>query len=196
LRDGEIAPKIKPMSAQNQSFRINSPALLPGWVRVVLIGRNWKLTLARLAVFVVACLVFFKFVLLPIRVEGISMLPTCRNGSVKFVNRLAYLWHPPRRGDVVGIRLSPPGLMPPSIMYLKRIIGLPGETVAFAHGRVLIDGRKLDEPYEKYECNWNQPPVKLGPYEYYVVGDNRSMPPEDHVHGKVERDHIVGKAIL
>jgi len=184
------------MPAQNQALQSSPPPRLPTWVRVVLIGRNWKLTLARLVVFIVTCFLVFRFILLPVRVEGISMLPTYRDGSVNFVNRLAYLWHPPRRGDVVGIRLSPPSITRPSIMYLKRIIGLPGETVAFVNGRVLIDGHALDEPYEKYDCDWNLPPVKLGPNQYYVVGDNRSMPPEDHVHGKVERDLLVGKAIL
>ena len=119
-------------------------------MRVVVIGRNWKLTLARLIVLVVTCFVVFRFILLPVRVEGISMLPTYQNGSVNFVNRLAYLRHEPQRGDVVGIRLSDPSIMWPSVMYLKRIIGLPGETVAFANGTVLINGQALDEPYEKY----------------------------------------------
>jgi len=184
------------MSAQNQTSQIPSPPQLPGWGRVVLIGRNWKLTVARLAVLVVACFVVFRFVLLPIRVEGISMLPSYRNGSVNFVNRLAYLWHGPQRGDVVGIRLSDPSIMRPSIMYLKRVIGLPGETVAFVNGRVLINGKVLDEPYEKYDCDWNLPPVKLRLDQYFVVGDNRTMPPQFHDFGRVERDHIVGKAIL
>ena len=159
-------------------------------------GRNWKLTLARIAVLVAVCFVVFRFILLPVRVEGISMLPTYRNGSVNFVNRLSYWRHPPRRGDVVGIRLAPRDITRPSIMYLKRVIGLPGETVAFVNGKVLINGKVLDEPYEKYDCDWNLPPVKLGPSQYFVVGDNRSMPSEDHKFGKVERDHIVGKAIL
>ena len=79
---------------------------------------------------------------------------------------------------------------------MKRIIGLPGETVAFVNGAALINGKVLDEPYEKYDCDWNLPPVKLGPNQYFVVGDNRSMPAEYHVKGKVERDHIVGKAVL
>ncbi len=184
------------MPAQNQTPLISSPAQPPGWVRIVVIGRNWKLTLARIVVLVITCVIVFPFVLLPVRVEGISMLPTYSNGSVNFVNRLAYLWHEPRRGDVVGIRLSDPSIMWPSIMYLKRIIGLPGETVAFENGVVLINGQALEEPYEKYSCDWNLPPVKLGPTEYFVVGDNRSMPAEFHVFGKVERDHIVGKAIL
>jgi signal peptidase I len=160
------------------------------------IGRNWKLTLTRLVVLVVACFVVFRFVLLPVRIEGISMLPTCQNGTVNFVNRLAYVRHDPQRGDVVGIRLSDPSIMWPSVMYMKRIIGLPGETVAFVNGQVLINGQTLDEPYEKNGCDWNLPPVKLGPDQYFVVGDNRSMPPEYHVFGKVGRDHIVGRAVL
>ena len=186
------------MSAQNETSPI-PPQRLPGWVRKILIGRNGKRTLTRLIALVVAFFIifcFFWFVLLPVRVEGISMLPTCRNGSVNFLNRLAYLRHGPQRGDVVGIRLSDPGIMWPSIMYLKRVIGLPGETVAFVNGHVLIDGHILDEPYEKDDYDWNLPPVKLGPTQYFVVGDNRSMPSEFHTFGKVERDHIVGRAIL
>jgi signal peptidase I len=81
-------------------------------------------------------------------------------------------------------------------MYMKRIIGLPGETVAFVDGRVLINGEVLDEPYEKTACDWNRDPVKLGATEYFVVGDNRTMPIELHTFGKVERNRIVGKAIL
>ena len=97
-----------------------------------------------MAVLVVLCFVVFKFILSAIRVEGISMLPTYQDGSAHFVNRLAYLWHEPRRGDVVSIRLAGT-----HVMYLKRIIGLPGETVAFVNGQVLINGEVLDEPYEK-----------------------------------------------
>ena len=67
---------------------------------------------------------------------------------------------------------------------MKRIVGLPGETVAFVDGRVLINGEVLDEPYEKSSCDWNLPPVKLGPDEYFVVGDNRTMPWADHTFGE------------
>jgi len=163
---------------------------VPRWLRILVIGRNPKVTLARAVVLAILCFVVFKFVLLHIRVEGISMLPTYQDGSAHFVNRLAYLWHEPRRGDVVSIRLA--GV---HLMYLKRIIGLPGETVAFVNGQVLINDQVLDEPYEKLSCDWNLPPEKLGPDEYFVVGDNRTMPPENHTFGKVERDRIVGKTI-
>jgi signal peptidase I len=169
----------------------SKPPQSPRWVRIVMIGRNPKATLVRVAVLVMTCFIVFKFVLLHIRVEGISMLPTYPDHSKHFVNRLAYLWHEPQRGDVVGIRLAGP-----HVMYMKRIIGLPGETVSFVDGRVLINGEVLDEPYEKTACDWNRAPVKLGPDEYFVVGDNRTMPEENHVFGKVERSRIVGKTVL
>jgi signal peptidase I len=182
---------------------------LPRWVRIVVIGRNPRRTLVRVAVLIVTSFVVFKFILLPIRVQGISMLPTYPDRSVNFVNRLAYLRHEPQRGDVVSIRFDregtdtltgvPPAagwLKTPHVMLLKRIIGLPGESVAFVHGRVLINGEILDEPYEKTPCDWDRPPVKVGPDEYFVVGDNRTMPWEGHVFGRAQRRQIVGKVIL
>jgi signal peptidase I len=170
---------------------------LGSWLRILAVGRNPRTTLIRAVVLAVVCVAVFKLVLLPVRVEGISMAPTYSDRSVHFVNRLPYLWHEPRRGDVVGIRLTPPdGWSAPHIMYFKRIIGLPGEAISFAGGRVLVNGRILDEPYEKGPCDWDAAPVTLGPGEYFVVGDNRTMPKEQHTFGKAERNRIVGKAML
>jgi signal peptidase I len=168
-------------------------------LRILAVGRNPKRTLARAAILAVVCVVLFKFVLLPVRVEGISMAPTYSNHSVNFLNRLSYLRHEPQRGDVVGIRLNLPptnGWAAPHVMYLKRIIGLPGEAISFVGGRVRVNGQTLDEPYEKWPCDWNAAPVTLGPAEYFFVGDNRSMPKELHSFGKAERSRIVGKALL
>ena len=165
------------------------------WLRVAAIGRNPKRTLVRAGILAVLCGLVFHFALLRVRVEGISMTPNYADGSSHFVNRLAYLRHAPQRGDVVAIRLTPAqGWSAPHIMYLKRIIGLPGESVAFVEGHVLINGQILDEPYEKGTCDWNTNAGTLGSDEYFVVGDNRSMPKEDHVFGSVDRSRIVGKA--
>jgi len=194
------------MSAPDHTARLQPS--FPGWLRILAVGRNPKFTLIRAAVLAVSCLVIFKFILLPIRVEGISMVPAYRDRSVHLVNRLAYLWHEPRRGDVVSIRLSvvtntPSGmkqvadsLKVPHVLLLKRIVGLPGETVAVADGHVLINGEILDEPYEKTSCDWNLKPKRLDPDQYFVVGDNRTMPKEDHVFGIAEREQIVGKLML
>jgi signal peptidase I len=116
------------------------------------------------------------------------MLPTCPEHTKYWVNRIAYLRHEPQRGDIVAIKLA--GIHD---MLLKRIIGLPGETVAFSDGHVLINGDVLDEPYETNYCDWEQPPETLTNNEYYVVGDNRTMPQQDHYHGICSRDRIIGK---
>ena len=163
----------------------------PSWLQTLTVGRRPRYTLVRVLVVVVLSAIVFNFVLLPIRVTGISMLPTYRNHSINFVNRLAYRFHEPRRGDVVSIRFAGE-----HVSYMKRIVGLPGETVGFAQGRVIINGEALPEPYEKSPCDWNVPSVQLGPDEYYVVGDNRTMPAEDHVFGEVARARIIGRVLL
>jgi signal peptidase I len=169
------------------------------WLRTIIIGRNPRRTAVRLLVIVGLILLLRSFVLLPIEVDGPSMLPNYREHSVNVVNRLAYLWHEPRRGDVVAIRFSGVSrLSGKSIMLMKRVVGLPGETVEFVEGRLLINGQPLDEPYLKNGCNWEFKPERwrLGDDEYYVVGDNRSMPSEDHVQGSARRERIIGRVIL
>ena len=163
----------------------------PGWLRIALVGRNPKRTLFRALMLAVVCLVTFKFILLPIRVEGISMLPTYKDRSFNLVNRLAYRLHRPARGDVVSIRTA--GI---SLMYLKRVVALPGETVEFRGGQLVVDGTAVIEPWLKFPSNWTLPPRRLGPDEFYVVGDNRTMPPMNHTQGVASLDRIVGKVLL
>jgi signal peptidase I len=169
----------------------------PGWLQVLLIGRRPKRTLLRAGIIIVVCFVVFHFLLLPARVQGISMLPTYHTGQFNCVNRLAYLRHEPRRGDVVSVRFADPGgLAGPHVLLMKRVVGLPGETVTFHDGRACINGTPLDEPYVKYPCNWEEWPIVCGPSQYYVVGDNRSMPFALHEQGRAERKRIVGKMLL
>src|SRR5579863_8844781 len=127
--------KMAEASAENWS---GSDAWLR-WIKVAAIGRHPRRTLVRICVLVAVCSLVFGFALRPVRVDGISMLPTYQDGSINFCNRLAYLWHEPRRGDVVTVRLA--GLR---VMYMKRIVGLPGETISFSHGRILINGVPLN----------------------------------------------------
>lgn len=171
----------------NGNEQPKTTVLLAGW-------KNPRNTFIRVAVLIVVCFVLFfsHLVLLPVKVSGISMLPTYKDRSFNLVNRLAYLRHEPQRGDVVCVRAYA-GL---HLMLIKRVIGLPGETVGFDHGRVLINGKPLDEPYEKWESDWTIPPKKLGMDEYFIVGDNRTMRWQDHTFGKVERSRIIGKILL
>lgn len=178
------------MTAQTDSG--GDPHPRPHWLQVIAVGRNPRITLVRIGVLIVLIFILRSFVVLPVRVHGPSMLPTYKDGSVNFVNRLAYVWHEPRRGDVVSVR----AYAGPHVMLMKRIIGLPGETVTFNNGRVFINGKLLDEPYEKWSCDWTLPPEELGPSQYFIVGDNRTMRWQDHKFGKVSRNKIVGKVLL
>jgi len=159
------------------------------WKRLVL-GRRPKVTLIRAAAMLVLAVVVFKFVLIPVRVDGDSMEPTYRNGSINFINQWAYRSHPPRRGDVVAVRYAGK-----SIMLLKRIIALPGEEVAIVRGQVMINGRPLQEPYLKNPAPWQLPPRRLETNEYLVIGDNRTMVQSQHLFGAARADRIVGKAL-
>jgi len=163
----------------------------------VLVGRRPRTTLLRIFVLAVASFLVFNFVLLPIRVVGISMEPTYHDRSINCVNHLAYLSHEPKRGEVVSIRLSEPRWFArPKEMFMKRIIAVPGENVSFHEGHAYINGQLLDEPYLKLPCDWEHAPMQCGPDQYYVVGDNRSMPFADHTQGRVERSRILGKVLL
>lgn len=174
---------------------------LAPWLRRVLIGHHPKRTRVRILVLVVPfsiLFILFRFVLLPIQVKGPSMLPTYHEGGINFLNRFAYLRSEPKRSDVVGIRLARPSWLfaAPSVVYMKRIVGLPGETIEFRDGHVLIDGKLLEEPYVKFPCDWDLAPEILKPNEYYLVGDNRSMPEFLHEKGRADKNRVVGKILL
>ena len=163
----------------------------PHWLQILTIGRRPKNTLIRITVLVAVCFVTFKFILLPIRVEGISMQPTYHTGQVNCINRLAFLRHEPKRGDIISVRLAGH-----SVMLMKRIIGLPGETVSFHGGKTFINEKPLEEPYLKFSCDWEAGPFVCTTNEFYVVGDNRSMPFLLHTQGRAESERIVGKLFL
>lgn len=122
------------------------------------------------------------------RVDGPSMLPTLHAGQFVAVDRLAYRLGAPQRGDIVAIHHDRSEL-------IKRIVGLPGETIAVANGEVRIDGRLYLEPYlpalATYTGTWT-----LGADQYFVLGDNRNNSSDSHVWGPVGRRAIDGKALL
>lgn len=159
--------------------------------KTMTLGRNPRHTFIRVAVLVVATFLVFKFMLLPVRVSKESMLPRYQDGQIKFINRLAFCLHEPARGDVVGIWKAGH-----RVMLLKRIIGLPGETVAIRGGVVHIDGQPLVEPWLALKPHpWFHAPVRLADDEYFVIGDNRTMSQESHSFGVKKRDRIAGKIV-
>ncbi len=124
-----------------------------------------------------------------VRFEGSSMRPTINNGD-----RLLIEGDPGeiRRGDIV-VHIYPKDQ---TKKYIKRIIGLPGETIEFRGGRVMISGEYLEEPYIDPELSRNvydRAPEKIGLDEYYVLGDNRDNSSDSRSWGTVPRAMIVGR---
>jgi signal peptidase I len=128
-------------------------------------------------------------------VRGDSMLPSFAKGNVVLLNRRAYRKTGPARRDVVALR-DPEGS---GRLYLKRIVGLPGERLKLSEGLLFIDGRQLDEPYlgglpsslDLGDTTW-----VLGDDEYLVLGDRRFRSSDSRDFGPVHLSQIVGKAWL
>ena len=126
------------------------------------------------------------------RVVGRSMLPTLQDDQFLVVNKLGYRLHEPQRGDIIVFR-DPRS---DDRKLIKRVIGLPGETVEIQSGKVLIDNQVLEEPYIAGPGHYNQPPSQIPDDQYYVLGDNRDNSSDSHSWGTMSREEIVGKAWL
>ena len=161
------------------------------FTRRIVFGRNPRRTAVRVLVLASISFVMFRWVLIPMRAEGISMLPTYRSGSLNLVNRLAYLNQKPSRGDIVAIKLAGP-----HVLYVKRIIALPGERISLTEGQVYVNGVPLNEPYVRNRSPWEVPEVTLTSREYFVIGDNRGMRARDHDFGRVDVSRIVGRIVF
>ncbi|RAQ97334.1 signal peptidase I [Thermogemmatispora tikiterensis] len=131
-------------------------------------------------------------------IDGPSMEPTLHNQEYILVDRLAYLFHPPQRGDIIVFHYP----RDPSVDYVKRIIAVPGDTITVIGQTVIVDGVTLHEPY----TNPNDPaslavypPIRnlvIGPDQYFVMGDNRGDSSDSRQWGTVPKQDIVGKATL
>jgi signal peptidase I len=154
-------------------------------------GENPRRTAVRVLVLAATSFLTFKFLLIPIRTEGSSMLPTYAPDKLNLVNRFAYSAAKPVRGDVVAIQIAGP-----NVLYVKRVVGLPGERVTVRAGTVFINDSPLAEPYVKHRRAWDVTEVTLGAREYFVIGDNRGMSAADHDFGRVELTRILGKVVF
>jgi signal peptidase I len=123
------------------------------------------------------------------RMESISMLPTLQEGDYVGIDRSAYSNRTPERGDLIVFKKKDqPDL-------LKRIIGLPGETIEVRDGKVLIDGTVIAEPYVEREPNYGMEPVIIEADHIFVLGDNRPNSSDSHVWGTVPISDIVGQIV-
>jgi signal peptidase I len=133
-----------------------------------------------------------QFTMQSFRVEGWSMQPSFQDGEYIIVNKLTYRFSSPKRGDVIVFQ-NPEE---PRRLYIKRIVGLPGETVEIRDGEISIDGRALEESPAFAEIRSEDYLLTVAEDEYFVVGDNRIATSGSHTFGPVPRQNIVGKTWL
>jgi signal peptidase I len=126
------------------------------------------------------------------RVVGHSMDPTLADGQYLVVCKFLYRLQEPQRGDVIVFRDARGG----ERKLIKRIIGMPGESVEIKDGKVFVDGRSLDEPYIQEQPRYARPLSVVPEGEYYVLGDNRNNSSDSHNWGSLPRGAIVGKSCV
>ena len=161
-----------------------------GWIGRFLFPRLNTWFLIRVVVLAVGTWFVATHVVRPMAVDGQSMEPTYGEQGILLSLLTAYRSHPPARGDVVTIRYGGT-----RFQLLKRVIAFEGETVEFRDGHCYINGRLLDEPYVVKPCNWTVPPLTVAPGCIYAIGDNRSVPFEEHVGGEVALSRVAGRAL-
>lgn len=126
-----------------------------------------------------------------IRVDGSSMEPTLQSGEFIVVNRLAYKLGEPELSDVVVFHF--PG--DPGLEYIKRVVGLPGDSVRISDGIVFVNDQPLNEPYiaaqPRYNGSWNVPEEHI-----FVLGDNRNNSSDSHNWGAVPMENVIGEAFF
>lgn len=130
-------------------------------------------------------------------IDGPSMQPNFHAGEFLLVSRLSYLFSDPEKGDVVVF--DAPGAQPDDPPLIKRLIGMPGDTVEVRDTQVLVNGEVLNEPYIFEACSESMcrdAVWELGPNEYFFMGDNRNNSRDSRRFGPVTREHVVGEALL
>lgn len=124
------------------------------------------------------------------KVYGQSMEPSLHSDQRLIVEKLSYHLHPPRRGDVVVLKLDHDN----SELLIKRVIGLPGEEIEIKEGRVSINGKPLEEPYLNQFTAGQMAPQMVPPLHVFVLGDNRGFSNDSRSFGMVDFSDIVGRA--
>ncbi|HSK06622.1 MAG TPA: signal peptidase I [Acidimicrobiia bacterium] len=164
----------------------------------------------------VIAVVIKTFLLQPFWIPSESMLPTIEVNDRVMVNKLAYRFGEPQRGDVVVFRdpreevveESIPEAVIRSVLeavgirtrgdedLIKRVVGLPGETIEVRDNQVLVDGVPIEETYLPEVFMPDEPPVTVGPDEVFVMGDNRDASFDSRRFGAIPLDDLVGEAFV
>jgi signal peptidase I len=151
----------------------------------------WDL-LHDVSITVLFCFFIVTFVAQPVRVQGASMQPRIEDNERILVNKFIYRFQGVERGDVVVFYYP----RDPSVSYIKRVIGLPGDRVEIRAGTVYVNGEAIDEPYllSEYRDRYDMPETPVERGHYFVMGDHRSSSMDSRSFGAVPEKYIYGKA--
>jgi signal peptidase I len=159
----------------------NGLRVLQSWARDILLS-------------LVVLFFIILFLYQPVKVEGGSMEPGLEDQERIFINKLVYRWENIERGDIIVFRYP----RDPRKSFIKRVIGLPGDRVRIAYGRLYLNDRLMDEPYvpPQFEDSRSYPEITVPADSYFVLGDHRSMSNDSREFGPVMRSYIYGKAVF
>jgi len=153
--------------------------------------RSWGRDLVIALSLAVVIIIFFYQ---PVKVEGTSMTPLISDQERIFINKFVYRFEPIERGDVVVFWYP----LDRSKSFIKRVVGLPNDTVEIREGQVYLNGKYLPEPYvppESADMN-NLSATRIPKGEYFVMGDHRISSNDSRIFGPVPRNYIYGKAVF
>ncbi|KPQ36315.1 MAG: signal peptidase I [Phormidesmis priestleyi Ana] len=163
-------------------------------------SRLWVEVLQTMGLSIVLALGMRQFVAEARLVPTGSMEPTVQINDRLVIDKISYLFRSPQRGDIIVFQAPEKALViagsATSDAYLKRIVGLPGETVEITGGYVLINGKAIEERYIKAPPNYNWGPEVVPEEQYLVLGDNRNGSLDGHVWGFLPEETIIGKAAV
>ncbi len=155
--------------------------------------RSFGRELIETVLLIIAIYTFVNLATARFVVEGRSMYPSFEGDEYLIVSRFDYIIGDPQRGDIVVFHYP----QNPERDFIKRVIGLPGETITMQNGQVFVNGEPIDEPYVLDLCastNCTNREWVLGNDDYFVLGDNRNASQDSTRFGPINRKHIVGRA--
>jgi signal peptidase I len=177
----EASNTVPPQTPQTAAPVVQTQRDLRGWTRDLAVALGFAL-------------VIIIFLYQPVKVEGTSMAPLLSDQERIFINKFVYHFEPIERGDVVVFWYP----LDRSKSFIKRVIGLPGDTVEIRDGHLYLNNDQMDEPYvpASYLDGSSYEARRLGSDEYFVMGDHRDSSNDSRMFGPVPRQYIYGKAVF
>ena len=166
-----------------------------------ILGALFAFVLEVVEVVVISCAIIVPvryFLVQPFYVKGASMEPNFYDHEYLIIDEISFRFRDPERGEIIVFRYP----RDPDQYFIKRVVGMPGETIEINNNRVVVynnefpNGTELQEEYLNGETTFGKEKVTLGENEYYVLGDNRDSSLDSRSFGALERNEVIGRVWL